>query len=512
MSAFFFLSSNLIWGQGNDLVLLPGTEKLSYNADKGAQKLVGNVNFLYQGNRMFCDSAYYYDKKNLIVAYGKIHVNKADSINLYCDSIRYNGNTKIARLYGNVRVIDRQYRLTTDSLTYDAKRTLASYFTGGKLENTLGSDVLTSKVGHFNPKTKDMTFGGDVHFKNDSLTISSDTLKYKYLQNNAFFYSNTKIQNKDGVIYTNKGWYNTLTEEAQLEDRVRIERESSLLKADYVYQKPQLQYYLAKKNVDYTDSSNKMGFVSDYAYFSKLKGFGFITDRAIAKYYTKGDTVHIHADTIFGYMDSLQAFDRVRATRNARIFSQQFQGIADTLLYSKKSDLLELRSQPILWNRNAELKGEKMFVYLKDSVIDYVEIINQASAVMELDSGAYYNQIGGRKMIARFADNELVRSDVLGNAQSIYYPEETKENDSIVEIKRTGMMRLYASEIRVYLDSGEVTGVTYFEEPDGKFYPMNQIEKDEQFVKGFFFNPMLRPKSVSDLLNMPSRNTAVLAD
>jgi hypothetical protein len=32
-------------------------------------------------------------------------------------------------------------------------------------------------------------------------------------------------------------------------------------------------------------------------------------------------------------------------------------------------------------------------------------------------------------------------------------------------------------------------------QPDGMFYPMDQIEKDEQFLQGFSWNPALRPKT-----------------
>jgi hypothetical protein len=63
------------------------------------------------------------------------------------------------------------------------------------------------------------------------------------------------------------------------------------------------------------------------------------------------------------------------------------------------------------------------------------------------------------------------------------------------------MNRLYSSDINIYLDSGEVTGITYLEKPDGVFYPMNQINKDEQFIPSFKWNPMLRPKSWEEIIH-----------
>ena len=42
------------------------------------------------------------------------------------------------------------------------------------------------------------------------------------------------------------------------------------------------------------------------------------------------------------------------------------------------------------------------------------------------------------------------------------------------------MNRLFASELRIYLDSGEVQKITYFDKPDGIFYPIDQIDEKEK--------------------------------
>jgi hypothetical protein len=56
------------------------------------------------------------------------------------------------------------------------------------------------------------------------------------------------------------------------------------------------------------------------------------------------------------------------------------------------------------------------------------------------------------------------------------------------------MNRLYAGDLRLDLDSGEVRGVSYIDKPDGKFYPISKINKEEQFINSFRWNPILRPK------------------
>ena len=141
-----------------------------------------------------------------------------------------------------------------------------------------------------------------------------------------------------------------------------------------------------------------------------------------------------------------------------------------------------------------------MKLSLQDSSIRQIEITNQASAIMEIDSGNYYNQLSGRNMIAYFENNELIKADVKGNAWTIFYPESEKRvNDSIVELRREGLNRLFAERLLVELQKGEVRQITYFDQPDGIFYPMDQIDPKEQRIKGFQWNPLLRPTNALEL-------------
>jgi hypothetical protein len=119
---------------------------------------------------------------------------------------------------------------------------------------------------------------------------------------------------------------------------------------------------------------------------------------------------------------------------------------------------------------------------------------------MEVESEQYYNQIAGKNITARFINNELVQATVLGNATTISFPEDEKKTDSLHTIERMGMNRLYSSKLRIDIDSSQIVGITYLEKPDGAFYPMDQINKEEQFIPKFQWNDALRPKGLIDLL------------
>jgi hypothetical protein len=105
-----------------------------------------------------------------------------------------------------------------------------------------------------------------------------------------------------------------------------------------------------------------------------------------------------------------------------------------------------------------------------------------------------YNQLSGKIILGFFNQGTLVLAKVKGQAWTIFYPVEEKPRDSILVKERVGLNRLYASELHVYLDSGEVSRITFFDKPDGVFFPMDQIDEKERFIRGFSWNPLLRPK------------------
>ena len=157
---------------------------------------------------------------------------------------------------------------------------------------------------------------------------------------------------------------------------------------------------------------------------------------------------------------------------------------------------MDMWGSPHFWSNNSELSGDSIRVYVKnDSIIEKVHLRYNAFAANEVDSGNYYNQLAGKEIWAFFKENELVKAQVLANARTVYFPTDTVKTDTSVVIDRKGMNRIYAADLNVYLDSGEVTGITFIRQPEGIFYPMDQLDPQEQFLQGFTWSPLLRPRS-----------------
>ncbi|MFT5779064.1 MAG: lipopolysaccharide export system protein LptA [Crocinitomicaceae bacterium] len=494
----FFLLPTCLLSQGDILELLPGSDQLSYDDKTGKARLIGNVSFLYQGNTMYCDSAHYFQRRNVVRAYGKVHINKKDTLNLFCDSLHYNGNTKQAKLWGNVRVRDNEYKLTTDTLEFDARKSVASYKYGGRVESIVSNEVLTSRVGYFHPNSKNFFFSHDVNYKGNEIQMTTDTMRYLYSQRKTFFYGPTNIHTKDADIYCESGYYNTESEEGMLQKDAWIKREHEYISGDTLLYQPLEGTSIGKGNVYYIDSTQQMSFKGDYAFISDSLHYSFLTGRAFAIKELDDDTMYVHADTLYSY--KLDTIQYMRAHHNAGIYSSKFQCKADSISYTPETEKIELFRDPIVWSNGAELKGEFIDMHLSDSVIHRVTIYDHATLLMDVAQDSLFNQVAGNMIIAHFRDNDLYRTNVNGNAMTLFYPEDEEVSDSTVVKKRMGLNRLYSSDLRIDIDSNEVVGITYLVEPDGVFYPIDQLNKDEQFVPGFEWLEALRPRSYEDLL------------
>ena len=114
---------------------------------------------------------------------------------------------------------------------------------------------------------------------------------------------------------------------------------------------------------------------------------------------------------------------------------------------------------------------------------------------MQVDTASLFNQMSGKRIDAWFTKGQLSKAKVSGQAWTIFYPIEEEKTDSLLTRNRIGLNRLYASELLVYLDSGEVTRITFFDKPDGVFFPIDQIDDKERFIRNFAWSPMLRPRN-----------------
>ena len=459
-----------------------------------AMVVVGNVVFRHDSVYMYCDSAYYYDKISAFEAFSNVKMNQGDTLFLYGDRLFYDGNTQIAEVRMNVRMENRNTTLLTDSLNYDRVYNVGYYFNGGTLMDE--QNVLTSDWGEYNPGTKQSVFNYDVQLVNPQFILTSDTLEYNTASKIADIVGPSDIVSDNNHIYSELGTYNTVTGKAYLYNRSVLTNEGKQLTGDTLYYDRDAGTGEVFQDVVMNDTVNKNMMTGEYGYYNENTKYAFVTDRAVGVDYSQGDSLFLHGDTLMMktfYLDTDSMFREMRAFHKVRFFRTDVQGTADSLVFSTKDSCLTMYHDPILWNKNQQLVGEKICIYMNDSTIDWAHIINQALSVEHIDS-TLYNQVTGKEMKAYFRNKEMYKAEVIGSVRVVYYP---MDSDSLL----IGMNVSETSNLDLYLSNQKLEKMVMRPQSNGTLYPMTQIPAGKDKLDNFVWFDYIRPLDKDDIFN-----------
>lgn len=457
------------------------------------QVLIGNVKMRHDSMYMYCDSALIFEKTNSVEAFSNVRMEQGDTLFIYGDYLYYDGMTQIAQLRENVKMINRNTTLLTDSLNYDRLYDLGYYFEGGTLMDE--ENVLTSDWGEYSPATKQSVFNHDVKLVNPKFVLTSDTLKYSTDTKIATILGPSDIVSDKNHIYSERGIYNTTTEQAELLDRSVLTNEGKKLTGDSIFYDRVLGYGEAFDNVQMNDTINRNMLTGNYCFYNEITGSALATQRAVAIDYSQGDSLFMHGDTlrlITYHINTDSMFREMRVYHKVRAYRTDVQAVCDSLVYNSKDSCMTMYTDPILWHGSQQLLGEEIKVYMNDSTIDWAHIINQALAVEQKDS-VHYNQVTGKEMKGFFVGGDMRQVDVNGNVLVVFYPIDDKDSTMI------GLNYSEGSFLRMLLKERRMEQGAFIGKANGTLYPMDQIPADKYKLPPFVWFDYIRPRNKEDI-------------
>lgn len=459
-----------------------------------AQVVVGNVVFRHDSIYMYCDSAYYYDQISSFEAFSNVKMVQGDTLFLYGDHLYYDGMTQIAEMRKNVRMENRTTTLLTDSLNYDRVYNLGYFFDGGTLMDE--QNVLTSEWGEYNPSTKQSVFNYNVKLVNPQFTLTSDTLRYNTASKVADIVGPSDIVSDANHIHSERGVYNTATGKADLYNRSVLTNEGKQLTGDTLFYDRNTGVGEAFHNMVMKDTINKNMMTGDYGLYNENTKYAFATKKAMAIDYSQGDSLFLHADTLMLktlHLNTDSMYREMRAFHKVRFYRSDLQGVADSLVFSSADSCLTLYKDPILWNKQQQLVGEEVKIYMNDSTIDWAHIINQALSVEQIDS-VTYNQVTGKEMKSYFRNGQMYKTEVIGSVRVVYYP---MDSDSTL----IGMNVSETSQLDIYLKDQKLERMVMSPKSNGTLYPMSKIPEGADRLQNFVWFDYIRPLNKQDIFN-----------
>ena len=210
--------------------------------------------------------------------------------------------------------------------------------------------------------------------------------------------------------------------------------------------------------------------------------------------------------------DSLSSRDTTKigfltALGNIKLFRKDMQAACDSLEYSDLDSLARLFKSPLVWNEgNRQYSSDSLYVIIKNQRMERANLLSNAFIIIQEEDTLCFDQIKSTEIMAYFdSTSTLSRFDALGGANALFY---LKENDAFATVNKVESKMLSA----LFAD-GDIDRIFYFDSPKNDAYPVVQLPKNEREMKGFNWQPDLRPKGKEDITPLelrPSERTQYL--
>ncbi len=479
----FVLTFSSVFGQRGNMLEIQQADLLQGAA--GFERLIHNVRMKHQNSLIYCDSAHFYRAENMAKLFGNVRiVDTQDPISTVSKYAEYDGETKIAKLRTNVVFKNDNTTLYTDYLDYNRATGVANYFDNGKVVDTV--NVLTSVNGIYETQIEKITFTDNVVLVNPDYTLRTNFMIYMTIPKTAETVGLTNIVSAEGnKLNAQKGsYYDTERKIFRFFDG-DVETETSKVYAETLYYDENLKYYEGRKNVSVYNKERDVEIFGEEGKYWEDRKYSIVYGNALVQKYFEVDTMFMIADTLIS-QDSEMAEERhLLAFHNVKLIKSGLRGISDSLAYIYSDSSIHLYKDPVLWNEKSQITADSVWFQLANEEIETV-YLNRKAFNISKDTIGNFNQMKGRKMTGYFVDNKISKFHVEGNGESIYF-------DLVGDSTVRGMNRMLCANIMMYFKEGNIQKINWLVKPEGEFNPPHMIEDDDMILEGFVWREDEKP-------------------
>ena len=481
--------------------------------------LTGNV-LIQQGNTIFkCDSCVRNPFEQVFEAWGNVHINDADTTNIYAEHLKYFIQREVAYLDKNVRLTDGTSTLTTPSMEYNRATNVATYKNGGKVVSK--KTTITSKEGVYYSDLKDAYFKKNVIIKDPAYYITSDSILYNTARQMARFIANTTIKDSTGsIVKTKEGYYDLKNGESMLGQRPSIfDGKSTTIVADNISSTNNIAK--AEGNAIVIDSARGTTIIGNLIYQNRHSEAVLATQKPLLIIRQDKDSVFISADTLFSAKltdlkgtkslllndtiahknDSLLKNNKQKndstnryfeAFSNVKIFTDSLQAISDSLFYSFQDSVFRMYKDPIVWGQGNQITGDTILLFTQNKQPKKIEAIENSLMVQQIENESY-NQVQATRIDGFFSNGVLDSVRAKGSVLSIYFVQE--EDNSYV-----GSNDCASDILDLYMQNKELYKVAFRGEFKCTLNPIQRKKPKDARVSRFKWLETKRPKNKFELM------------
>ena len=210
------------------------------------------------------------------------------------------------------------------------------------------------------------------------------------------------------------------------------------------------------------------------------------------------DSTKIYADTARTRI--------VKAYYNVRVFKSDLQAVADSVYYGMVDSMFRFMGSPMIWSQGSQINADTIFMQISNGKMDNALLKDNAFMVNAVLDTLKFNQLKGRKITAFFANNNIEKIFVDGNAENLVFSTNDKTNTI------TEMFHDRSSRIKIRMENQKIIDYVSIRKVDQKIYPFRLVTQENEVLPGFLWKPEDRPKSVQDMLSRTRSKASPVVD
>lgn len=213
---------------------------------------------------------------------------------------------------------------------------------------------------------------------------------------------------------------------------------------------------------------------------------------------TPDTTFNLPKDSV--HLDTAQT-RIVKAYYNVRMFKSDLQAVADSVYYGMADSMFRFMGNPMIWAEGSQISSDTIYMQLVQQRLDNALLVGNAFMVNAVQDSVKFNQLKGRKITAFFANNNIDRLFVDGNAENLVFSVNEKTN------RITEMFHDRGARIKIKMEGKQIIDYITIRKVDQKVYPFKLVTQENEILPGFIWRPQDRPKSKEDMLTRKRGNS-----
>lgn len=423
----------------------------------------------------------------------------------------YDAPRKEAFFYDRASIWNDGSYVEGDSLYYDRAQGLARALGQVVAYDTAMKAAMNGNQAHYNERTKWMlVFGRPIlkmeekgesrYLRADTFMSAPDTFKVAMTAQDSLQYTAQQLKNAKEAQQESADSLSDYKSDRDTGDaRAQLMPESSYDQIDSISLIPPVDEEEEARSLA-IDSVTVLGAKKE----PEIKGLKERFDAMVYKRKATDSLAHNHGDTLTERPERAGEGPAAADTSLPRyfvgighvlIYSDSLQGKCDSIRYSELDSTIRMFKDPLLWPKDAQLKGDMIYILLDSSKLK--ELYVPYNAIMVSRSGPekaqMFDQIQGNHIKAYFRNNAMDSLIAEPNAASIYY---IRDDDSAY----VGCSQATGERIEVWFEGEGIDKIYYRKDVEQKTTPMMEVEPAEMRLARFSWEEEKRPKTLEDFL------------